>query len=243
MSDCGFGLERYRRQLGLWGLDGQEMLESSTVAVVGLGGLGGVVSLYLAGAGVGRLILVDGDVVEPHNLNRQLLYDEASVGLPKAVIAARRVREFNSCVEVVPVQERLTPDNVHRILGGVDLIVDALDNWEARLVLDEYARETGTPLVHGAVERFYGQVLFTIPGETACLSCIAPRGGRGRCVQVAGPAVGVVASLEATLAVRFLAGLPVEAGTLYVVDAADGGIEKIPLAPGCGCGDGKVGRL
>ncbi len=230
--------DRYSRQEPILGVEGQERLSRSSVAVVGLGGLGSIVSMYLAAAGVGRLVVVDSDVVEWNNLNRQLLYDEASVGLPKAYIAARRLRSLNSCVEVEARAERVTRGNAEEVLGGVDLVVDALDNWETRLVLDWYSRKTGTPLLHAAVESFYGQVLLVVPGETACLACIAPRGAPRRRgpIPVVGAAVGVVASLQALTAIRYLAGLPVEKGVLFVVDTMHGEISRVPLEPGCGCG-------
>ena len=228
--DCAPDSPRYSRHLLLVGEGGMERLVRSTVAIVGLGGLGSIVSLYLAGAGVGRLIMIDGDVVEDNNLNRQLLYDEASIGLPKAPLAARRVRSLNSCVEAVPIQSRIESlDDALRLLEGADLVVDAVDNWETRLILDRAARELGIGLIHAAVERFYGQLLQVPPRGGVRLDTIAPRGGGRRCMQVLGPAVGVVASLEAMLAIDALLGRYSYAGKLIVVDASLPEITVIPL--------------
>ncbi|MCE4628387.1 MAG: HesA/MoeB/ThiF family protein [Desulfurococcales archaeon] len=210
------------------GADGQEKLSRSTVAVVGLGGLGSIVSLYLAAAGVGRLILVDGDMVEEGNLNRQILYDEASIGLPKPFIAARRVRSLNSCVETIPVYERVTRENADRILGEADLVVDALDNWGGRLVLDDYTEQAGKPLVHGAVEKLYGQVMLVAPGGPR-LRAIAPGREKEGMIPVIAPAVGVIASLETKLAVEALLGDYSRAGRLYVIDLRLMDIQSIEL--------------
>lgn len=225
---CGPDSPRYSRQIPLLGAEGQERLSRSTVAVVGLGGLGSTVSLYLAAAGVGRLVLVDGDRVEEGNLNRQILYDEASIGLPKPFIAARRIRLLNSCVETVPVYEWVTRDNADRILGEADLVVDALDNWSGRLVLDEYTERTGKPLVHGAVERLYGQVMLVVPGGPR-LRAIAPGGEKRGVIPVMAPAVGVIASLEAELAVEALLGDYTRAGRLYIVDLRLMDIQSVEL--------------
>ena len=225
---CGPDSPRYSRQIPLLGVEGQERLSRSTVAVVGLGGLGSTVSLYLAAAGVGRLVLVDGDRVEDGNLNRQILYDEASIGLPKPFIAARRIRLLNSCVETVPVHEWVTRDNADRILGEADLVVDALDNWSGRLVLDEYTERAGKPLVHGAVERLYGQVMLVVPGGPR-LRAIAPGGEKRGVIPVMAPAVGVIASLEAELAVEALLGDYTRAGRLYIVDLRLMDIQSVEL--------------
>jgi len=228
--DCSPSSPRYERHLALiGGPEGQEQLSRTTIAIVGLGGLGSIVSQYLAAAGVGRLVLVDPDIVEPNNLNRQLLYDEASLDLPKAFLAARRIRSLNSCTEVTPRRERLTEDNVESLLAEADIVVDALDNWEARLVLDNYTRRTGKPLVHAAVERHYGQAMLIIPGKTPGLQAIAPRSPGRSCVQVLGPVVGIVASIESLLALEAALGNYSRAGTLYVIDARTMDITSIRL--------------
>ncbi len=231
------GDPRYSRQLPIIGARAQERLSRSRVAIVGLGGLGSIVSMYLAAAGVGELVIVDSDRVDWNNLNRQLLYDAASIGLPKAPLAARRLRMINPCSRISYSQERITRDNVHDVIGGADLIVDCLDNWETRLVLDWYAHQTDTPLLHAAVESYYGQLLLVKPGETACLHCIAPPREREGPIPVLGPAVGVVASLQALAAVRTLTGDPwPQPGILLLVDSKRGTIDSIPLDPrACEC--------
>ena len=235
-KDCSVKSRRYSRQLPLLGAEGQSRLAGSRVVVVGLGGLGSIVSQYLVAAGVGYIKIIDRDVVELSNLNRQILYDEESIGLPKAYVAAWKLRSLNPCSRVEPVYDSIREDNVEGIIGDVDLIVDCLDNWETRLILSRYARNKGIPLVHGAVESYYGQLYFYIPGESACLECIAPRAGREGRVSVIGPSVGVVASLEAGLAIRYLTGDEVATNELIIIDSRTLAIDKVKIrASSCEC--------
>ncbi|MEB3860336.1 MAG: HesA/MoeB/ThiF family protein [Desulfurococcales archaeon] len=226
-------LERYSRQLPMLGASGQVELASSTVAVVGLGGLGSLVSYYLAAAGVGRLVVVDGERVELNNLNRQILYTTRDVGEWKADVAARRLGELNPDIEIVAHRQMVDGDNAEELLGEADVIVDGLDDWRARIVLDYYSQETGKPLVHGAVDGFYGQMTVIVPGKTPCLACLAPRdlGYRG-CRAALGASVGLVAVLEALDTIKLLTkrGNP-SIGRLLIVDALNTRIEEIPLKP------------
>ncbi|MCE4618100.1 MAG: HesA/MoeB/ThiF family protein [Desulfurococcales archaeon] len=224
-------LERYSRQIPVFHMSGQIRLAESAAAVVGLGGLGSLISYYLAAAGVGKLVLVDGESVELSNLNRQILYETEDIGLPKAVLAAKRLKGLNPNVDVVPHPKPIDRSNVSEVLDGVDIIIDALDDWSARLVLDEFAEKTGVPLIHGAVDGLFGQATTVVPGKTPCLACIAPKrlGDRG-CRAAVGPVVGLIASLEALEALKILSGLkPSMAGYLVVVDARDLHVDVIKL--------------
>lgn len=156
---------RYVRNMGTLGPDGQAKLLRSTVAVVGLGGLGGYVAEGLARMGVGRLVLIDGDVFEEHNLNRQLLGTEAVLGQPKALVAQQRVSEVNRAVEVIAHVATLTRQNVEALLQGTDVVVDALDRLPTRLVLQDGAQALGIPMVHGSIAGFLGQVMTILPGD------------------------------------------------------------------------------
>jgi len=156
---------RYLRSLGTVGWEGQIKLLRSTVAVVGLGGLGGNVVEGLARMGVGRLVVVDGDVFLDHNLNRQALSAEAGMGLLKAEAARARVGEINAAVEVVVHPEYTTEENAPRLLDGVEVVVDALDRLPTRLMLQEAAQEMGIPMVHGAIAGYVGQVMTIFPGD------------------------------------------------------------------------------
>jgi len=156
---------RYLRSLGTVGWEGQANLLRSTVAVVGLGGLGGSVVEGLARMGVGRLIVVDGDVFLDHNLNRQVLSAEAGLGLLKAEVARARIAQINAAVEVIVHSEEATRENLPRLLEGAEVVVDALDRLPTRLMLQEVAQEMGIPMVHGAIAGYFGQVMTIFPGD------------------------------------------------------------------------------
>jgi molybdopterin/thiamine biosynthesis adenylyltransferase len=156
---------RYVRNLGTVGLEGQARLLRATVAVVGLGGLGGYVAEALARMGVGRLVLIDGDLFEEHNLNRQILSAEANLGTDKVQAARQRVAEINGAVEVIGHAVTLTRENLPRLLEGADVIVDALDRLPIRLTLQEGAQALGIPMVHGSIAGFLGQVMTIFPGD------------------------------------------------------------------------------
>ncbi len=130
-------IDRYSRQVAVIGREGQERLSRAHVAVVGLGGLGTLVSMYLVGAGVGELTIIDYDTINITDLHRQLLYREEDIGKPKVEVATKRLRDINSAVKVRPVNEALTSENAEEVIKDVDVVVDALDNWLGRQVLNE----------------------------------------------------------------------------------------------------------
>jgi molybdopterin/thiamine biosynthesis adenylyltransferase len=228
---------RYSRQLPLLGALGQLRLLETSVAVVGLGGLGSLVSLYLAALGVGRLIIVDYDVVGVENLNRQILYTTDDVGKPKALVAERRLRELNPLVEVEARNVKITRDNVAEALEGADIIVDGLDDWRTRLVLDEYAWETGKPYVHAAVDSYYGQVTVIQRGVTTCLACITPKPiPEPGCRAIVAPTVGITASIEVMEVLKLATkiGQP-SYNKLIIIDSLKPSIDEVPLKPTTEC--------
>jgi molybdopterin/thiamine biosynthesis adenylyltransferase len=157
--------QRYLRNYGTLGIEGQLKLARSHVAVIGLGGLGGFVVEGLARMGVGELTLVDGDVFFDHNLNRQLLSSEAMLGKPKAQVAAERVRQVNMAVDVTAHSVYASRDNLDALLAGVDVVVDALDRLPIRLTLQAAAARLNVPMVHGAIAGTMGQVMTILPGD------------------------------------------------------------------------------
>lgn len=157
---------RYLRNFGTLGWQGQLALLESTVAVIGLGGLGGNVVEGLARAGVGCLVLVDGDAFVDHNFNRQVLSQEARLGRLKTEVAQARVAAINGAVEVIPYPERAGPERMRDILRGVAVVVDGLDRLPDRLALQDAASEVGIPMVHGAIAGWMGQVMTVLPGDT-----------------------------------------------------------------------------
>ena len=159
---------RYQRQLLLSeiGEEGQEKLRRARVLIVGVGGLGSPIALYLCGAGVGTIGLVDDDTVSLSNLHRQILYTEAEVGMPKAVCAARHLRTLNSQVTIIPHPVRLIDENVHQFISQYDVVVDGCDNFRTRYLLSDTCHALHIPYIYGAVTEFTGQVAILCHGDT-----------------------------------------------------------------------------
>jgi adenylyltransferase/sulfurtransferase len=207
--------ERYSRQILFRpiGEAGQRKLAAAHVAVVGCGATGSAVASLLARAGVGTLTVIDRDYVEPSNLQRQVLFDEqdAADSLPKAIAAARKIAAFNSEIVCAPQVADLTPANCAELLGPAQLVLDATDNFETRYLINDYCVEQGRPWIYAAAVGSYGVTLNIIPGETACLACVfpAPPTGVVETCDTSGilnSAVNLVASIEATEALKFLVG-------------------------------------
>jgi molybdopterin/thiamine biosynthesis adenylyltransferase len=205
----GRELERYDRQITMFGTDGQEKLKNSKVAVVGVGGIGSPVAYYLAAAGVGTLLLVDNQKPELSNLNRQLLHWEEDVGKNSKVESARwKLERFNGDIVVETFAGELNGDNIDGVLEGVDVIVDCLDNFKTRYLLDDYAHRKMVPLVHGAVEGTFGQVTTIVPRITKSLREIFPdMKETEESFPVLGATAGVVGSLQAMEVIKLLTGL------------------------------------
>jgi len=207
--------ERYSRQVlfpGI-GLEGQERLIQSQVAIVGCGATGSAVAALLARAGVGRLRIIDRDYVEPSNLQRQTLFDEhdAAESVPKAIAACRSIAKFNSQIVAEPHVSDLTPENTTELLSGVQLILDGTDNFETRYLINDYAVKTSLPWIYVAAVGSYAATMNILPGETACLACIFPEapGGMVETCDTAGilnSAVNLAASIAATEAIKLLIG-------------------------------------
>ncbi|AEM38116.1 UBA/THIF-type NAD/FAD binding protein [Pyrolobus fumarii 1A] len=224
-------MERYDRQLRLWGREAQEKLRQATVLVVGVGGLGSIASLYLTLAGVGHLILVDRDAVEPSNLNRQVLYTEEDIGKPKALVAAERLSKLNPDVRIEAHVATVSRETIEPLVKRADVVIDGLDNWSARLVLDELCWKHRKPFVHAGIHGMYGQLTTIIPGKTPCLRCIVrnPRDPQ-RPIPVVGVTPGVVGTLAATEAIKLITGYgETLAGHLLIIDLANMEFTKIKL--------------
>jgi len=207
--------DRYSRQILFPGIgaEGQERLLTSTVAIAGCGALGSFHAGALARAGVGRLLLIDRDYVEPSNLQRQWLYDEADAreGLPKAVAAARAIARFNSSVTAVPAVVDLTALNAEELLGESAVILDGTDNFETRYLINDFAVRAGTPWIYGAAVGSYGLSMPVLPGRTACLKCVYPEPPSGvqptcETAGVLNPVISAVASFQVADALRILSG-------------------------------------
>lgn len=200
---------RYDRQLIIkeWGIKGQHRLKRSTVTVVGVGGLGSPISMYLAAAGVGRLRLVDPGIYELSNLNRQILGWTRDIGVTKVKAAAQKLNMLNPHVEIETIDERVDENNVIKVIDGSDVVVDALDNWKSRYILNEACVKMGIPLIHGGIHGFGGQATTIVPGSGPCLKCIFPRAPEEPDnIPVAGFTPGVIGCIEAMEAVKLIIG-------------------------------------
>jgi molybdopterin-synthase adenylyltransferase len=209
--------ERYSRQMLFAGIgeEGQRRLLASSAVIVGCGAIGAAAAALLARSGVGRLRIVDRDFVEPSNLQRQALFDEADaqVALPKAVAAERKLRLINSGVAVEGLVADVIPDNIRDLLHGFDLILDGTDNFETRFLINDFAVQAGRPWIYAAAVASYGVTMAIRPGSTPCLACLLDSSGNGHgleetcdTVGVLGPIVNLIASLETGEALKLLAG-------------------------------------
>ena len=239
-------LERYARHIVLpqVGGIGQRKLKDASVAVVGAGGIGSAVIPALAGAGVGKLTIVDHDVVEVANLHRQPLFAEADAGKAKTEVAAHFVRRLNRFVEVGPKQERITSDNAEQLLGGHDLVIDGSDNFATRLAVSDACVALGIPLLSAAAVQFQGQVgLFR---AKPCYRCfVGDAFDADDCdtcaeVGVLGALTATVGSFAALLAINAIVGVGGDqSGKLHLFDgeALSWRAIRIPADPGCrACG-------
>jgi len=246
-------LTRYSRHFLLKGFDekAQAALRSSCVLIVGLGGLGGIAALYLAASGVGELTVCDHDAVDLSNLQRQIIYSGADLGVAKTGAAQRRLLDLNPDVRVVTIDERLNGDSLTEAVARADLVIDASDNFETRYALNRVCFGAETPLVYGAAIGAAGQVTVFGPDRAAgCLQCLFDpnqEDPNGDChsVGVFAPLTGIVGSIMAGEAIKVLTGLgtPLSAH-LLMVDAWDASMRRIRRHrdPGCAlCGSAGEG--
>ena len=245
--DADFG-ERYSRHLRLpdVGLQGQKTLEASRVLLVGAGGLGSPAAYYLAAAGIGMLRIADDDVVDRSNLQRQILHTDARIGTPKVESAAIALSALNPRTTVEAIRERITSDNVERLLDGIDVVVDGADNFPARYLLNDACVKLGKPLVYGAVHRFEGQASVFDAGRhrgvAPCYRCLFPEPpspeSAPNCAEagVLGVLPGVIGLLQATEAIKLLLGIgePLR-GRLLQFDALAMRFRETRLLPDPAC--------
>ena len=240
-------LDRYSRHVIMdeVGPTGQKRLLDGRVLVLGAGGLGSPVIQYLAAAGVGTLGIVDDDVVERSNLQRQVVHGDADVGEPKVESAARYVDRLNPDIDVEPHEVRLDEGNARELIASYDLVVDCADNFRTRYVVNDTARIEGIPVVHGAIYKFEGQATTLVP-EGPCYRCLFPEAPEPGTVPdcattgVLGVLPGTVGCIQATEAVKLLldAGETLD-GRLLFYDALEMSFETVsyqrnPDCPVCG---------
>ncbi|MBA2423830.1 MAG: molybdopterin-synthase adenylyltransferase MoeB [Actinobacteria bacterium] len=240
---------RYSRHLLIpeVGEEGQQRLLDARVLLVGAGGLGSPASLYLAAAGVGTLGIVDADVVDESNLQRQIIHSTDSLGEPKVLSAKRTIEALNPDVRVLPYEERLTSENIDRILGeGWDVIVDGADNFPTRYLVNDASVWHGIPVVHGSIFRFEGQATVFAPGNGPCYRCLFPQPPPPElapsCAEggVLGVLPGIIGSLQANETLKLILDRgETLAGRLLLFDALGTTLDEVnvrrdPYCPVCG---------
>jgi molybdopterin/thiamine biosynthesis adenylyltransferase len=218
---------RYSRQIMLnkIGENGQLALREAKVLIVGMGGLGNPVSLYLAAAGVGTLFLADGDKVDITNLQRQILFSEQDVGNNKADVGAEKLQQHNSEITIEVVDEMLDAELANYYIEQVDVVIDCTDNIATRYLLNQVCVDKKTPLIVGAATGFDGQQLVVDPRhpESACYQCLFPAGEKAptnncQTVGVVGPVLAIVAGMQSLQAIKLLTGNAIHINQLNMFD-------------------------
>jgi molybdopterin-synthase adenylyltransferase len=236
-------IERYQWQLWTPGysLDQQQSLKSARVLISRCGGVGGSVALHLAAAGIGQLILAHGGELRLNDLNRQLLMSSERVGQPRLDSAVPRLRDLNPHVQVVAVQENISPQNVASLVGQADLIVSAAPLFEERLLMNAAAVAQGKAIIHCSMYDLEAQVMVTRPRISACLACLSPTAPDWwrREFPVFGAVAGTAASIAAMEAIKLITGLAPTGEGLATIDFRSGQLRRLKVArdPDCAvCG-------
>jgi adenylyltransferase/sulfurtransferase len=235
-------LKRYHRQIIMsgWGEAGQEKVKAGRVFIAGAGGLGSPTSIYLAVAGVGQITLCDYDRPELSNLNRQILHSDCRIGMNKAVSGQLTLRELNPSINVTAVSTRIEATTVDELVGDAHIILDCMDNYPTRYLLNECALRKGIPFVHASVWGLEGRLTFIHSPQTPCLRCIYPSAPPPEVFPVLGAVPGVIGCLQAIETLKYLTGIgETLKGRLLVWNGADMDfdvytISRNPTCPVCG---------
>jgi adenylyltransferase/sulfurtransferase len=228
--------ERYSRQIlfpGL-GIEGQERIREAAICIVGCGALGSFQAEAVARAGIGRLRLIDRDYVDYTNLQRQWLYDESDAQneSPKAIAAARRLKQINTHVQIEALVKDVTPSNAEELTADFDMILDGTDNFETRYLINDISVKSQTPWIYGAAVGSYGVVMPVVPGKGPCLGCIypdPPSGVQPTCDVngVISPVTASVAALQVAMAFRLIAGWHDFAASVHTMDLWQGTAKQL----------------
>lgn len=238
--------ERYSRQLLIpeIGETGQLRLQSARVLVIGAGGLGSPVLTYLAAAGIGHLSIVDADTINLSNLNRQFLHDTADIGQQKATSAQAKLSRLNPDIDIIPLVQSVSPENVDQLVAPFDLVIDCVDNLVTRHCVNAACIRLGKPLVEAGVAGFMGFVMTYLPGQGPCYGCLNPGISMSPISQtppaVLGATAGIAGTIQAAEAIKVLLGMPdTLTGQVLFFDAQTMDFEKFilnqnPDCPLCG---------
>lgn len=232
-------IERYDRQIRsqFLGREGQARLKQSHVVVAGAGGLGCPAATYLACAGVGHITIIDDGLVELTNLNRQFLHWDEDIGQQKAASATAKLVRLNPAIQITPVARRITRSNARRLIKGARVVIDAMDNFQARAIINRACVAEQIPLIHGGVWGLCGQVTTIVPGVTPCLACIYPRRPQSQSIfPVLGVTPGMIATIQAVEAIKIIAGFGrTLAGRMLLINEAtmDFAFRELTRNPAC----------
>jgi adenylyltransferase/sulfurtransferase len=202
-------IQRYDRQILIkdFGIAGQEKLKDSRILLAGAGGLGSAAAYYLAAAGVGRLRIADRDQVDLSNLNRQILHWEKDIGRYKVESAQEKLAQLNPGIEVEIRREEINEKTLPELMEGCDLVVDGLDNFPTRYLINEEIFRRGIPFIYGGILGLMGMATFIKPGRTPCLKCLFPQAPPPQKFPVLGTTPGIIGLIEANEAIKYLVGL------------------------------------
>ncbi len=233
-----YDLARYDRQILIRGLgeEGQRKLKGARALIAGCGGLGSPIALYLAAAGVGTLVIADNDIVDLSNLNRQVLHWDKNVGEAKVKSAYEKLAQANPTLNIVPFEGCIDANNVLELAKGCDVIMDALDNFETRYLLNRASLYYKIPLVHGSIWGLEGRATTLVPGRTPCLECLFPKAPPKETFPVLGATPGVIGTIQVTEAIKLLTGIGTTLeNRLLVYDGEYMEFHEIKVAPNPDC--------
>jgi len=232
--------KRYDRQIMIdgFGEEGQERLKKTKVLVAGIGGLGSSAAIYLTAAGVGKIRMIDHDKVELSDLNRQILHWDGDIGKEKVSSAKEKLERLNPDVQIESIKEKITEDNILGLVADYDIIVDGMDNFPTRYLLNKAALTKNIPFFHGAVYGFEGRVMTIIPGKTPCLRCLYPKAPPPEKFPVVGVAPAVIGCIQATEAIKYIIGTgELLTGNLLIYDGLTLEFMKIEVKRDSNCGE------
>ncbi|UFS72603.1 molybdopterin-synthase adenylyltransferase MoeB [Geomonas sp. RF6] len=237
-------IERYSRHIILKGVGGkgQKKLLSGKVLIIGAGGLGSPAALYLAAAGVGTIGIADADVVDVSNLQRQIIHHTSDVGKDKVLSASEKMTAINPDVNVITHKAWICAENIAEIIAPYDFVIDGTDNFAAKFLINDACVMGGKPFSHGGILQFLGQTMTVTPKSSACYRClfpkVPPRGAIPTCAEagVIGVLPGIIGTLQATEAIKFLLGVgSLLTNEMLIYDALDNDFTKVDVARSAHC--------
>jgi adenylyltransferase/sulfurtransferase len=231
-------LLRYDRQIRLEsiGEKGQEKLNHSRILIAGAGGLGSIAAYYLAAAGIGTIRIVDKDRVELSNLNRQILHGEKDVDRLKVESAAEKLVQFNRDIVIEALNEEINEKTLPRLAMGCDLVLDGLDNFPTRYLLNEYLLPQGIPFIYGGILGMMGMTTIILPGRTPCLKCLFPQAPPPQKFPALGTTPGIIGLIQANEAVKYLVGFgSLLAGRLLIYNGMETRFSEVQVEPNPDC--------